>query len=229
MTEYMSERFGKRTIDVHLDVLEPHVNEFIDLKMQKEKWHFGHFSNRSDNAPNAHWNILFGHNREEVISNGYEWILPIWDAAFFKFDFEKRYDMDPNDFVRAYANGYTFGIEPHAHLDDGDFTIIYYPSMWWELKWDGGTYFYEDTHDRIPGHRTGYKGALDCTYLPDKLTDIITLNEYKGNSFCVFDADIAHRAQSVSRECYKLRYMIVFKGKTKEAVANRARLDYYKT
>ena len=37
MTEYMSERFGKRTIDVHLDVLEPHVNEFIDLKMQQEK------------------------------------------------------------------------------------------------------------------------------------------------------------------------------------------------
>ena len=44
--------------------------------------------------------------------------------------------MDPDDFVRAYANAYTFGIEPHAHLDDGDFTIIYYPSMWWKLKWE---------------------------------------------------------------------------------------------
>ena len=42
MTDYYT-NLGKRTIDVYEDVLEPHVNEYIDLQMQKEHWHFGHF------------------------------------------------------------------------------------------------------------------------------------------------------------------------------------------
>ena len=31
-------------------------------------------------------------------------------------------------------NAHTFGIEPHKHKDDGDFTMLYYPRMDWKLE-----------------------------------------------------------------------------------------------
>ena len=33
---------------------------------------------------------------------------------------------------RMYLNAHTHGIEPHPHIDDGDYTIIYYPRMDWK-------------------------------------------------------------------------------------------------
>ena len=82
---------------------------------------------------------------------------------------------------RMYLNAHTHGIEPHAHVDDGDFTIIYYPRMDWQRHFGGGT---------IIGNE---------------------LIDYKGNRSIMFNASYLHQAQTISRQCYKLRTCVVFK------------------
>jgi hypothetical protein len=49
---------------------------------------------------------------------------------------------------------------------------------------------------------------------------------YVGNSLVIFDAYLPHMAMPVTRECYELRSVIVFKILIEGA--NRERLDYYK-
>ena len=92
---------------------------------------------------------------------------------------------------RVYFNAHTHGIEPHIHLDDGDVTMIYYPRMDWSAEDGGGTMVQEK--DKHP------------TYL-----------QYKGNRLITFTASLPHQGQPVSRECYKLRTVIVFKTSWKD-------------
>ena len=97
---------------------------------------------------------------------------------------------------------HTFGIEPHVHKDDGDFTMLYYPRMDWKLEWGGGTSVYDELGEEINRH------------VP-----------YKGNRLLVFDAYLPHQAMTVSRQCYQLRSVIVFKCYVQNN--NRQRLDFY--
>ena len=99
-------------------------------------------------------------------------------------------------FKRLYMNAHTHGIEPHEHTDDGDFTMIYYPRLDWQKDWGGGT-------------------VVGGELVP-----------YVGNRLIVFDAKTPHKAMPVSRECYELRTVIVFK--TYVEGANLDRLDFYK-
>jgi len=77
------------------------------------------------------------------------------------------------------------------HTDDGDFTIIYYPRMDWKPEWGGGTLI----------------GAED----KDDSEAAWQLVPYVGNSLVIFDAHLPHMAMPVTRECYELRSVIVFK------------------
>ena len=99
-------------------------------------------------------------------------------------------------FKRLYMNAHTHGIEPHEHTDDGDFTMIYYPRLDWQKDWGGGT-------------------VVGGELVP-----------YVGNRLIVFPAKTPHQAMPVSRECYELRTVIVFK--TYVEGANLDRLDFYK-
>ena len=47
----------------------------------------------------------------------------------------------------------------------------------------------------------------------------------KGNRLLVFDAYLPHQAMTVSRQCYQLRSVIVFKCYVQNN--NRQRLDFY--
>ena len=85
------------------------------------------------------------------------------------------------DFDRMYMNAHTFGTEPHMHTDDGDYTMIYYPRMDWKKEWNGGT------------------------MIKDKLCD------YVGNRLVMFPASDNHQAMALSRDCYELRSVVVFK------------------
>ena len=96
---------------------------------------------------------------------------------------QKNYEVNME---RVYFNAHTHGIEPHIHQDDGDLTMIYYPRMDWTAEDGGGTMVQEK--DRHP------------TYL-----------QYIGNRLIAFTASLPHQGQPVSRECYKLRTVIVFK------------------
>jgi hypothetical protein len=100
----------------------------------------------------------------------------------FKTKFGFKDKYMVEDYVRIYCNAHTHGLEPHMHTDDGDFTMIYYPRLDWKPDaWGGGT-------------------LIDGQLVP-----------YKGNRLVVFDAYLDHKAMPVSRECYELRNVVVFK------------------
>ena len=182
--------------DVYDNVLEPHIAELIDMEM-KEKllWHYDYNSCRD--GVNKHWHILCGHQQ---LYPEYDFLLPIWETAKRKYNFEEKYKVGM--FIRVYCNGHTHGIEPHLHHDDGDFTMIYYPILDWKPEWLGGTVIWNNKNNEI-----------------DKYVN------YIGNRLFVFDALLPHQAMPVSRECYRLRSCVVFK--TCRSVANAERLDFY--
>ena len=164
-------------IDVYDDVLEEHNAILIDDEIKKISWKYDYPSEPS--KPNKHWHVLCGHNKEECDAASYDWAHSLFDIFVNKFDFKSKYDVV--DYERIYCNAHTHGIEPHLHIDDGDFTMIYYPRMDWKKEWGGGT-------------------LVDDTLIP-----------YVGNKLIVFTASLPHKAMPVSRECYQLRTCVVFK------------------
>ena len=164
-------------IDVYDNVLEEHNAILIDDEIKKIAWKYDYPSEPS--KPNKHWHVLCGHNKEECDAASYDWAHSLFDMFVNKFDFKSKYDVV--DYERIYCNAHTHGIEPHLHIDDGDFTMIYYPRMDWKKEWGGGT-------------------LVDDTLIP-----------YVGNKLIVFTASLPHKAMPVSRECYQLRTCVVFK------------------
>jgi len=164
-------------IDVYDDVLEEHNAILIDDEIKKISWKYDYPSEPS--KPNKHWHVLCGHNKEECDAASYDWAHSLFDMFVNKFDFKSKYNVV--DYERIYCNAHTHGIEPHLHIDDGDFTMIYYPRMDWKKEWGGGT-------------------LVDDTLIP-----------YVGNKLIVFTASLPHKAMPVSRECYQLRTCVVFK------------------
>jgi len=175
-------------IDVYDDVLEEHNAILVDEEVKKLAWKYDYLS--ESGKPNKHWHILCGHNKEECDKSNFYWAHTIFNMFMDKLDFKSKYNVD--NYIRIYCNAHTHGIEPHLHIDDGDFTMIYYPRMDWENEWGGGT-----------------------------LVDD-TLVSYAGNKLVVFTASLPHKAMPVSRECYQLRTCVVFKcnviDKSKETV-----------
>ena len=89
------------------------------------------------------------------------------------------------------------------HVDDGDFTMMYYPKLDWKPEWLGGTAIWDDEGKNI-----------------DRVCN------YVGNRLLIFPASNNHQAMPVSRFCYELRPVVVFKCYVKGA--NVDRLDFYK-
>ena len=111
----------------------------------------------------------------------------------FGYDISMIWNQVKNKFPnheleRAYLNAHTHGIEPHIHRDDGDTTMIYYPRLDWKIDWGGGTAIYDNEVKNIDRHFVN-----------------------KGNRLIMFDANLPHQAQPVSRLCFQLRTCIVFK------------------
>ena len=164
-------------IDVYDDVLEEHNAILIDAEVKKLRWQYDYFSDRK--KVNKHWHVLCGHNKEECNNIGVPWAHTLFDIFMNKLDFKNKYKVV--EYERIYCNAHTHGIEPSMHIDDDDFTMIYYPRCDWQEDWGGGT-------------------MVDGTFI-----------KYIGNRLVVFDADLWHQAQPVSRQCYELRTCIVFK------------------
>ncbi len=172
------------------DVVENHVAELIDSEMKKVHWRYDYRSRSGPKTPrrghegwephpSKHWHRLCGKTGSQIIANGFEFVMPIWTAAMYKYEFKKNFNI--TGYERIYLNAHTHGIEPVLHTDDGDITMIYYPRMDWKAEWGGGT-------------------LVDGELIP-----------YVGNSLVVFDAHLHHMAMPVTRECYELRSVIVFK------------------
>ena len=161
-------------IDVYDDVLEEHNAILVDDDVRQISWKYDYYSDKT--KLNKHWHVLCGHNQLECTDNGYDWADYIFQVAKKKLD-----RVDSFDYERIYCNAHTFGIEPHLHVDDGQFTMIYYPRLDWKPEWGGGTMVNRE------------------------------LVNYVGNRLVIFDAHLPHKAMTVSRECYELRTNVVFK------------------
>ena len=123
------------------DLLEPHVAELIDMEIKKIHWKYDYQSNRQIGIQ-PHWHVFCGESEEEVRERQYDYLLPIWDAAAYWLKLKERFNII--GWKRLYMNAHTFGVEPHMHTDDGDFTMMYYPRMDWQPEWLGGTAIWSD-------------------------------------------------------------------------------------
>jgi hypothetical protein len=75
-------------IKIYDDVVEEHVAELIASEMKNIRWKFDYSSNA--NHQSRHWHVLCGHDSTEMIANGFEWVMPIWTSAMFKYEFKKK-------------------------------------------------------------------------------------------------------------------------------------------
>ena len=155
-----------------------------------------------------HWHRFAGRTKKEITDNGFEWLIPVWNHFMYKIDFKLKYGIDT--FRRIYFNAHTYGVEPRPHIDDGEFTMIYFPLMDWRKDWGGGTVIWTE-HDQEKQEQ------------PKEIEKHVA---YTGNRLMVFPAKRLHQAMPVSKNCFKLRSCIVFKCFTTEV--NDARLDHYK-
>ena len=188
------------TIEVHDNLLEPHVAELVeDFMTNQLRWRYYYPSHKL--KPGYHWHVFCGETEEHVAVNGGELLLQIWEAANRKLDLKSRFKIQ--GWKRLYCNAHTFGVEPNIHTDDGDFTMIYYPQMNWKIEWGGGTFVYKEDAETVD-----------------------TIAEYRGNRLLIFDAYLPHQAQPVAKNCLELRMCVVFKLWVEGA--NRDRLEFYK-
>ena len=74
-------------IEIFDNILEPHITELINMEMNNVAWHYDYKSKVG--SINSHWHTLVGHDDNEVIENNFEWVLPIWDTAFNKYNFKE--------------------------------------------------------------------------------------------------------------------------------------------
>ena len=171
--------------EVFDNLLEPHVAEYIESQIREVHWKYDYNSNKTIGIQ-PHWHVLGGHNEEAVINNGYEYLLHIWEAAAYKLKLKEDYNIV--EWKRVYMNAHTNGVEPHMHTDDGDFTMMYYPRLDWKPEWLGGTAIWDAEGKNIDRF---------CNYV--------------GNRLLIFPAKNNHQAMPVSKFCYELRPVVVFK------------------
>ena len=119
-------------IDVFDNVLDEHNAILIDDAVKKISWKYDYSSEPS--KPNKHWHVLCGHDESECTDNGYDWADYIFVCAKVHWN-----TLGELQYERIYCNAHTHGIEPHLHVDDGQFTMIYYPRLDWKQEWGGGT------------------------------------------------------------------------------------------
>ena len=162
------------------DVLSPNIAEAIQKKVMAEQWWFG---NKSDKFVDdvRHWTIPCGDSIEDVSKSGFDYLLPIWDSTNSSI-------KENLQWKRLYINAHCFGIEPVAHQDDGDYTLLYYPLLEWAPEWLGGTAIWNN-----------------------QKTEIIKYSNYVGNRIIMFPARSIHQAMPVAKSCLGLRPIVVFK------------------
>jgi hypothetical protein len=128
---------------------------------------------------------------------------PFWDATVSLFG--------PRRLCRGYFNGYTYGTDAYLHrdVDYSKFpadrecnmeTVLFYLNDEWDPNYGGETVFVE-------------KENIIKSVLPKQ-----------GRAIC-FDSNIYHGARPLSRKCFKLRQVLVFKTAV-DTYPEKAALDF---
>ena len=112
-------------INFYENVFDSRQIHLIHQQLQKPEWKFWHASNSE--------------------SNNFFWHMNLIQYSFFTKDLfssvkkciGKNYTLE-----RVYANGQTFGLDGHFHIDSenpNSYTFLYYPMSRWDLQWGGET------------------------------------------------------------------------------------------
>lgn len=69
-------------IMLHDGVVEDHVAELIASEIRKVHWRYEYHSRGKgkDAHPSTHWHRLCGKSGQQIITNGFEWVMPIWTS-----------------------------------------------------------------------------------------------------------------------------------------------------
>lgn len=160
---------------------------------------YGWKSSRQKNYDQGHWNrnilpnytpFTFDHAKMPMIKRHPE-IQHMWDRILEV--------LGPRTLIRCYVNGYTYGTDGYYHQDDIDVkgrwgpdsvseTCILYLNKEWHEDWGGETNLWDKENEEV-------------------MRSVVP----KRNRLFIFDSDIWHRANPVSRLCRPLRTVLVFK------------------
>lgn len=179
--------------------------KYVDVGMK-----YGWKSNSKISYDHGHWNHL-------ILSN----------SKYFKYDMSAlpamskhpelaviwnliKQQLGDRILVRCYINGYTFGTDAYAHIDDKNITakfgedalsetVIIYLNKKWNRDWSGETVIYNGDE-------------IERSVLP------------KFNRMLTFNSALFHAARPVSRSCPDLRLVLVFKTGAKHI--NDKRIDF---
>jgi 2OG-Fe(II) oxygenase superfamily len=199
--------FENKIIQLKSDELE--LLDGINTKYIKTGLAYGWPSNTDKKYDQGHWN-------KEILVNSTVYpfdmsMLPqidrhtevkkLWEII------KERAGLD-RALLRVYVNGYTYGTDGYAHIDDvwikkkfgedalSETTVVYLNENW-HVDWGGETVMFDA------------EGDVTASVVP----------RY-GRIFS-FDSNILHTARPVSRACTVLRKVIVFKTVDKKAVNDK--------
>lgn len=147
-------------------------NDKINVKLSEPKWSF------TGGGENDNYHSYFWH-MDNLEKDNYFLIL--------YSNIVKQLELKNSSIVRIYANGQTAGQTGLPHQDDGDTTILYFPTAWKHV-FGGHLYFLEN----------------------DNIKSVV---EYKQNRLVVFPANTTHYAGPPERQYLGLRISLAFKVK----------------
>ena len=180
-------------IDSDLNALKTINNKYVKAGLT-----YGWPSNVDKSYDQGHWNRQILINSEKFPYdqlrlphiNKHPEVKAIWNTI--------KNSLGDRSLLRVYVNGYTYGTDGYAHIDDiwikrrfGDNalseTAVVYLNELWNLDWAGETVMFNN------------EGDITASVLP------------KFGRVFIFNSSTLHGARPVSRSCTELRKVIVFK------------------
>lgn len=141
-----------------------------------KNWYFGNNSGNKEMV--SFWKMDLDNN---------ETIDRLWTQA--KPHCEKVVNKNL-EVIRQYANGHTYGLGGQAHQDDleeGTYTLLYYPMPVWKNNWEGETLYF------------------------DQNGEVIAAIKPMPNRAVLFDSRIPHVGRAPSRYFGGLRVTVAYK------------------
>lgn len=128
------------------------------------------------------------------VEAAYPHIMSVWSKIADHLTNHLDYDLSKYEFNRIYAVAQYLGINGSGvHKDLADLSIAYYVTPDWNIEWDGGTVFYNES-----------------------VTDIDKYVAFKSGRVIVFDAKINHKSGAICPKAQDIRTILLFKLRLKK-------------
>ena len=166
----MHYRYDEESIKVYDNFFDEFIREEIFNYLQRPKW-----SLTGGSEGNRFWH-MDNLEEEEYFSN-----------YLFEEIKEELNQVKDYNILRVYVNGQTPGQYGTPHIDDGEYTLLYYPNPDWNFEWQGNLNFLDLDHE------------------------IGKIISYKPNRLVCFPADTIHYADPPSMKFNGLRISLAYK------------------